>query len=308
MNPFCELVGCRLPIQQAGMGRVANPALAAAVADAGGLGMLALSRHSPAAATRDIDDVQSRTSRAVGVTLLVEFLKPELLECVAESVKVVELFWGWPDAALVPLGNVVGWQVGSPDEAKAAVDAGCSYVIAQGVEAGGHVRGTTPLAELVPIVRSAVSVPVVAAGGIATRGDVERALSLGAAAVRVGTRFVAAIESAAHPLYVEMLSAATGDDTALTETFSEGWPGAPHRVLASSIEAARASADPVATIRQPDGTETPFPRFGTAPPTADMSGDIRAMALYAGTGVDAVKGRLPAAEIVAELTEGLDLQ
>ena len=306
MNPFCELVGCRLPIQQAGMGRVANPALAAAVADAGGLGMLALSRHSPAAATRDIDDVQSRTTRPVGVTLLVEFLKPELLECVAERVKVVELFWGWPESTLVPPGNVIGWQVGSADEAKAAVDAGCSYVIAQGVEAGGHVRGTTPLAELVPIVRDAVRVPVVAAGGIATRADVERALALGADGVRVGTRFVATVESAAHPIYVELLSAATGADTALTETFSQGWPDAPHRVLASSIKAARESVDPVATIRQRDGSETPFPRFGTAPPTADMTGDIRAMALYAGTGVDAVHGRVPASEIVAELAEGLE--
>ena len=94
---------------------------------------------------------------------------------------------------------IVGWQVGDVDEAKAAVDVGCQYVIAQGVEAGGHVRGTIPLHELVPRVRDAVDVPVVAAGGIGTRADVARALALGADAVRVGTRFVAAAESAAHP-------------------------------------------------------------------------------------------------------------
>ena len=289
------------------MGRVANPALAAAVAEAGGLGMLALSRHSPDAATRDIDDVQARTQRPVGVTLLVEFLTPALLERVAERVRIVELFWGWPDAALVPDGNVVGWQVGSVDEAKAAVDAGASYVIAQGVEAGGHVRGTTPLQDLVPAVRSAVDVPVVAAGGIGTRADVSRAFALGADAVRVGTRFVAASESAAHPVYVELLTAATAADTVLTETFSTGWPDAPHRVLASSVAAANSSrAEPVATVLQPDGSQTPFPRFGTAPPTVDMNGDVAAMALYAGTSVDAVQGRLPAAAIIAELTEGLE--
>ncbi len=154
-------------------------------------------------------------------------MKPELLECVAERVPVVELFWGWPDAALVPPGSIVGWQVGSTDEAKAAVDAGCRYVIAQGAEAGGHVRGTVPLDELVPLVRAAVGVPVVAAGGIGRRADVERALSLGADAVRVGTRFVAATESAAHPVYVDLLSAATAADTEVTETFSAGWPHAP---------------------------------------------------------------------------------
>ena len=307
-NRFCTLVGSRLPLQQAGMGRVANPALAAAVAEAGGLGMLALSRHSPEAATRDIDDLRARTSRAVGVTLIVEFLKPQLLDCVAERLPVVELFWGWPEAALVPPGSIVGWQVGSTDEAKAAVDAGCSYVIAQGVEAGGHVRGTVPLDELIPLVRAAVDVPVVAAGGIGTRADVERALSLGADAVRVGTRFVAALESAAHPIYVDLLSAATAADTEVTETFSAGWPHAPHRVLKSSIEAARESdSDPVATVRTPEGGSVPFVRFGTAPPTVDMTGDIRAMALYAGTGVDAVHGRVPAAAIVAELTDGLDI-
>jgi len=308
VNAFCELVGCRVPLQQAGMGRVANPALAAAVADAGGLGMLALSRHSPEAAARDIGDLQSRTSGAIGVTLLVEFMTPELLAAVAERVRVVELFWGWPKRASVPQGNVVGWQVGSVDEAKAAVDVGCRYVIAQGVEAGGHVRGSVPLAELVPSVRAAVDVPIVAAGGIGTRDDVARALALGADAVRVGTRFVAASESAAHPVYVDMLGAATAADTEITEVFGAGWPNAPHRVLSSSIRAAVAGPDPVATIDNADGTATPFVRFGTAPPTANMTGDIGAMALYAGTGVDAVHGRMPAAAIVAELTEGLDAE
>ena len=289
------------------MGRVASPALAAAVAEAGGLGMLALSRHSPEAATRDITDVQSRTTNPVGVTLLVEFLRPELLACVAERVHVLDLFWGWPDPALVPSGSIVGWQIGTTDEAKAAVDAGCSYVIAQGVEAGGHVRGTTPLAQLLPDVRSAVDVPIVAAGGIGTRSDVRAAFALGADTVRVGTRFVAAKESAAHPVYVDLLTAASATDTEITQTFSAGWPDAPHRVLSSCVEAARHStSDPVATVAAADGTPVPFVRFGTAPPTADMTGDIRAMALYAGTGVDAVLGRVAAAEIVAELTGGLE--
>ena len=138
--------------------------------------MLALSRHSPEAASRDIADVQSRTAQPVGVTLLVEFLKSRCYE------RWLSVCGWWSSSGdgrprlLVPSDNIVGWQVGSADEAEAAVDAGCRFVVAEGVEAGGHVRGTTPLTELVPLVRAAVDVPVVAAGGIGTRADVERAL------------------------------------------------------------------------------------------------------------------------------------
>ena len=102
------------------------------------------------------------------------------------------MFWAGPSRRSYADGVIVGWQVGSVDEAKAAVDVGCQYVVAQGIEAGGHVRGTMPLAELVPRGRERGRRPVVAAGGIGTRADVARALDLGADAVRVGTRFVAA--------------------------------------------------------------------------------------------------------------------
>ena len=131
------------------------------------------------AATAEIDDVLGRTNRPVGATLLAHFATPELVDAVAERVPVIEMFWAAPDVAFVRDGVIVGWQVGSVDEAKAAVDVGCQYVIAQGVEAGGHVRGTIPLHELIPRVREAVDVPVVAAGGIGTRADVARALALG---------------------------------------------------------------------------------------------------------------------------------
>ena len=306
-NRFCTLVGCRLPLQQAGMGRVATPALAAAVSDAGGLGMLAFSRHDPDAAIADIEDVLGRTNRPVGATLLALFATPELVDAVAERVPVIEMFWAPPDVAFVRDGVIVGWQVGDVDEAKAAVDVGCQYVIAQGVEAGGHVRGTIPLHELIPRVRDAIDVPVVAAGGIGTRADVTRALALGADAVRVGTRFVAAAESAAHQKYVEMLSEATAADTVMTEAFSLGWPNAPHRVLASCVEAVeKPGPDPVGAMTAADGSQRALERFNTSPPTTATTGQIEAMPLYAGTGVDAVQGRVPGAAIVAELTEGLD--
>jgi NAD(P)H-dependent flavin oxidoreductase YrpB (nitropropane dioxygenase family) len=300
---FCALVGSRLPIQQAGMARVTTPALAAAVSSAGGLGMLAVGRQGVEATKAEVDAVQALTNRPVGVSVIVKFLVPETVAYVAERLPVVEFFWGWPDPALVPAGPVVGWQVGSVEEAVAAVEAGCQYVVAQGVEAGGHVRGTTPQLELVAAVRAAVDVPVVAAGGIGTVDDVRVALDAGADAVRVGTRFLAAIEADVHPQYLAALVAAGPGDTAVSDVFDVGWPDAPTRALARSVAAARAAGpDPVGTIVLADGTHRDLPRRGPTPPTSTTTGDITAMALYAGTGVGAVTSRLPAAAIVAELS------
>ena len=306
MTPFCDLVGCRLPIQQAAMTRVATAALAAAVSRAGGLGMLAIGRQRVEAIRGQVDEVQALTSAPVGATFIVRFLEPETLDYVAERLPVVELFWGWPDPALVRAGVVTGWQVGSVDEARAAVEVGCRYVVAQGVEAGGHVRGTLPLAELVPAVRAAVDVPVVAAGGIGTPGDVRAVLALGADAVRVGTRFLATAEADTHPAYVDAVVAAGPDDTVVTEAFSVGWPDAPHRVLASAAGAALAAGpDPVGTMTLPDGRAVALPRRGATPPTTTTTGQIEAMALYAGRGVGAVTARTTATAIVEELAGGL---
>jgi NAD(P)H-dependent flavin oxidoreductase YrpB (nitropropane dioxygenase family) len=307
MSRFCDLVGCRLPIQQAPLTRVGTPALAAAVADAGGLGMLSIGRQSADAVHRDVDEVLARTTGPVGACFIVRFLDPALVEEVAERLPVVEFFWGWPEPSVVPDGVVTGWQVGSVDEALAAVDSGCGYVVAQGVEAGGHVRGSVALADLVPAVREAVGdVAVVAAGGIGTAADVRAALDGGADAVRVGTRFVAALEADAHPSYVEALIAADGDDTVLGETFSVGWPDAPTRALAFSVAAAEVDGpDPVGHMLLADGSRADLRRRGPTPPTTATTGQIQAMPHYAGMGVGAVTGRAPAADIVAELTDGL---
>src|SRR5213079_183863 len=119
----------------------------------------------------------------------------------------------------------------------AARDAGCDVIVAQGIEAGGHVRGTLGLLPLLDEVRTVIDLPIVAAGGIGTGTAMAAALVAGADAVRVGTRFMVASESTAHPTYVEALIGAGADDTVLTTAFGDGWPDAPHRVLKSAIEA-----------------------------------------------------------------------
>ncbi len=305
MNRFTDLVGSRWPLQQAGMSGTATATLAAAVSNAGGLGMIGVGRQQLAVVERYLDEVATLTTAPVGCTCIAHFVQPGVVELVASRLPIIEFFYEWPEPSRLPANVICGWQVGSVDEAKAAVDAGCSYVIAQGMEAGGHVRGHVPLAELVPAVRSAVTVPVVAAGGIGTAEAVRAALDLGADAVRVGTRFVATRESYAHPAYIDALVGAKADDSVLTEAFGVGWPNAPHRVLRSAIEAAGAApADVVGETVPRGGKPMPMPRFGASSPNRDTTGDISAMALYAGTSVGAIDRVMTAAEVVAELSAG----
>ncbi len=287
------------------MSRTATPALAAGISNLGGLGMLAMGRPTRAAARAQVDDVLALTDRPVGAGFIVLFLDRQILEDVAARLPVIEFFWGWPDPKLVLPDVITGWQVGTVDEAKAAVDAGCQYVVAQGVEAGGHVRGVIPLAELIPAVRAAVGIPVVAAGGIGTAAAVRVALLRGADAVRIGTRFVATVESDAHDHYVDLLIRSTAADTVLTRRFDVGWPDAPVRVLTSALVAAEQSPDgTVAQMAMPDGSIAEIPRFSTTPPNRTTTGNLDAMALYAGTSVDAVTGRTTLASVMNELLVG----
>jgi NAD(P)H-dependent flavin oxidoreductase YrpB (nitropropane dioxygenase family) len=306
MNRFAELVGCKLPLQQAGMSGTATAALAAAVSNAGGLGMIGIGRQKCAVIERYLDEVATMTSAPVGATCIAHFVRPDVVELVASRLPIIEFFYEWPDADRVPARVICGWQVGSVDEAKAAVNAGCQYVIVQGMEAGGHVRGHAPLSQLLHDVREAVEVPIVAAGGIGNAAAVRAAVALGADAVRIGTRFVATRESYAHPDYIAALVAAGTDDSVLTEAFGVGWPDAPHRVLRSSIDAAAAAPEVVGETKLRDGNVMPMPRFGVSSPTRDTTGDIGAMALYAGRSVGSVDRIMTAAEVVADLSAGFD--
>lgn len=302
---FTELVGCRLPIQCASLGGpIGTAPLAAAVSEAGGLGMIA-NPSSAAEVQQLVQDARARTSQPIGIGFLIPFVVAEAVEAAAASVQVVEFFYGDPDRELVRLaqkhGAIVGWQTGAAAEARAAAEAGCDYVVAQGVEAGGHVRGTQCLDDLLAETFASVDVPVVAAGGVGTADRFSTLLAAGAAAVRVGTRFVAAKEADAHPDYVARLIAASSQDTVLTETFANGWPNAPHRVLRSATEAAQAfDGDIVGVVGDRE-----IRVFSPQPATRAVRGEIAAMALYAGQSVDHVTQIQPAAEIVAELTGGL---
>lgn len=290
------------------MGGVATPELAGSVARAGALGMLC--EFAPGSATERMSRALASAGAggAVGMGFFGHWVARDLdtFETAAARLRVVEVFWTAPDRALVNRARragaaLVAWQVGSVPDAVLAEDAGCDFVIAQGVEAGGHVRGTVPRLRLLEDVLAAVTIPVVSAGGIATAEDVAGVIAGGAAAARVGTRFVATAESSAHPAYVEALVRASEGDTVVTTAFGVGWPDAPHRVLRSALEAATAyDGDVVGRNRVGDRVE-PIARFDVATPTKHAEGDITAMALYAGEGVGHVGAVVSAADIVTEL-------
>jgi len=276
---FTDLVGCRLPFQLAVLGGVGTVELARAVEQSGGLGMVPRQVRVP-----------DPRSGALGKGFLIPYLPP--LEEVVEDVRglrVAEFFWGEPDPGIVAAahsaGTLVSWQVGSWEEARSAEAAGCDLVVAQGVEAGGHVRGTQPLDELLGRVLGAVSVPVVAAGGIGSAERVAQLIDAGADAVRVGTRFLTCPECDTHPDYVQALIAAGADDTVVTDHFdADGhWP-ASVRVLRSSLERAIKAGN-----------------RRTSPP-ARVAEEPMSMACYAGLSVANVLDIRPAAAIVRELT------
>jgi len=315
MSAMCERLGIEIPIIQAPMGGAVGPALAAAVSNAGGLGTLALWPVDIDTLRRQIRETQALTSKPFAVNLNLEFPQEERLEaCLREGVPIISFFWSEPSALVERAkgaGAIVLHTVSTAKEARQAVECGVDVVVAQGWEAGGHVRGTVATMPLIPAVVDAVgSVPVVAAGGIADGRGFAAALALGASGAWIGTRFLASNEVAIHPHYRKRLLEATEDDTVyLEELFDIGWPRAPHRVLRNStVDAWEAAGRPATGQRPGEGdvvatskSRGPIVRYRSYTPAADAEGDIDALSLWAGQSVALIHKVQPAAEIVREI-------
>jgi NAD(P)H-dependent flavin oxidoreductase YrpB (nitropropane dioxygenase family) len=152
----------------------------------------------------------------------------------------VTLFWGDP-SEMIPREKDVGlrrvvWQCGSAAEAQAAKRAGADAIIAQGFEAGGHVRGTVTTLALIPEVRDAIGdLRMLAAGGIADGRGLAAVIALGADGAVFGTRFLASHEPAAHPIFKQRVLTAHAAETVHTTLFDVGLPNAPHRVIRTKV-------------------------------------------------------------------------
>jgi NAD(P)H-dependent flavin oxidoreductase YrpB (nitropropane dioxygenase family) len=319
VSPAVELRGVELPIVQAGMGGgLARHELAAAVSEAGGLGTLGL--MAPDVLRREIAAARRLTGKPVAVNLLLPFARGAHFEAAAEADALVT-FWGTPKRRT---GKLWIHQCGSVEEALAAQAAGADAVIAQGVEAGGHVRGDEPALDLLERVRHAVgpTYPVLLAGGIADRGDVTRALDAGAAAAVLGTRFLMTDESRAHPAYKQRLMESR--ETVLTELFGSGWAAAKHRVIwneaaerwlagdhrgPTAVRVLNRALGP-ALAAVPDGLQgrlarlqrPDLPLFAPLAVTDDgPSNLLDAGPLYAGESVARIYDVIPAPEVVRQL-------
>jgi NAD(P)H-dependent flavin oxidoreductase YrpB (nitropropane dioxygenase family) len=316
-TPFCRRLGLTAPVVQAPVGSASTPELVAAVSNAGGLGMLAVSWTPPGSVRERIRATRALTDRPFGINVVLEWDQHDRVRaCVEESVAAVSTFWGDPQPYVDTIhagGALHIHTVGSAEEARRAVDAGVDVIVAQGWEAGGRVWGEVATLALVPAIVDAVRpVPVVAAGGVADGRGLAAVLALGADAAWVGTRFLLAHEASVHATWRRQIQAASETSTLYSTLFDRDWPDAPARTLRNStVRAWERAGRPAApgrpgegdvVARAPDGSC--LYRYGASPAMGGATGDVEALALYAGQSVGIVNDVLPAATIVDELVRG----
>jgi nitronate monooxygenase len=314
-TPVCELLGIEHPIVAAPIS--ADPALPAAVSNAGALGSLGLSWSDDAG--DPVRETAARTNRPfAGNFVLTSDQHHRVDQALSAGLRIVSLIWGDPGSyvdVVHDAGGLVMHTVGSAEEARRAVGSGVDVIIAQGWESGGHVWGGVATLPLVPAVVDAVApVPVIAAGGIGDARGVAAALSLGAQAAWLGTRFLLADEMPIHAEYRRRLIAATETDAEwYPDLYDVGWPDSPHRAIHNSTaEMWEAAGQPPLASRPREGeviahfgSGEPILRYSPAPPMVGTTGEIEALSLWAGQSVALAKQPQPAAEIVAELVSRL---
>ncbi|HXY72800.1 MAG TPA: nitronate monooxygenase [Actinomycetota bacterium] len=329
-TPLCRSLGIEYPILSVGFGISAGPELVSAVSNAGGCGVLGASSGQ-----LPIDELRRRvrrcrelTDRPFGINFLImDFGDPEATDedrawtldrfrmAIEERVPVVVLFWG-DSSTLVEEAHRGGMtalvQVGTVAEARAAAEAGADAIIAQGVEAGGHVRGTTSIWDVLPAVIDAVDpLPVLASGGIGDGAGIARALGLGAQGVSMGTRFVASEEAWVHETYKRRVVDAKPEDTFYGQLFDAGWPAPARALKNAAFRDWEAAGSPPSGSRPGEDTDigvshfewgdTPFPRYAPGMLTPAFDGDPEYGPMWAGESVGAINDLKPAGDIMRDL-------
>lgn len=234
-NPICKLLNIKYPIFQGGMAWIGTAALASAVSNAGGLGIIGAGHMPPDLLRAEIQKAKKWTDKPFGVNIMLmsPFVKEVMEVVIDERVAVVTTGAGNPAEylpALKEVGTKVIPVVASVALAKRLVRSGVDAVIAEGTESGGHVGEITTMA-LIPQVVDAVDVPVIGAGGIGDSRGIMAAFALGASAVQMGSRFVVSEECIAHPNYKNLVLKAKDRSTVVTGRST----GHPVRVLANKM-------------------------------------------------------------------------
>jgi len=311
-----RLLNIDIPIILAPMSNAVSPELAAAVSNAGGLGMLSATWRDLENIRQVIRKTRSLTSRPFGVNLVLAWPQAERLAiCLEEGVPVISFFYGDSSKYIERVhaaGALVMHTIGSAAEARLASEAGVDILVAQGWEAGGHVWGKVATFPLVPCVVDAVAPkPVIAAGGIADGRGVAAAFMLGAAGVWVGTRFLLSEEAVIHTVYQQKLLQAAETDAVYSTLFDTGWPDSPHRSLRNdTIEQWEAAGNPPSGHRPNEnevigtyGDGNSIRRYEASYPEPGAIGQLESMCLYAGQSVGLASRVQPAAEIVHTMAE-----
>ena len=291
-----ELLGIEYPIIQGGMAWVAEYHLAAAVSEAGGFGVIGAASAPPEIVREQIRKVKELTDKPFGVNvMLMNPNAPEVAKVVVEEgVKAVTTGAGNP-AAFMEMWKAAGIKVmpvvASVGMAKMMEKAGADAVVAEGTESGGHIGSATTMT-LVPQVADAVSIPVIAAGGIGDGRGVAAAVMLGAEAVQMGTRFIVAEESIVHENYKEKVIKAKDIDSEVTGRST----GHPIRVLRNKMtrEYLKMEADGV------ELEELERLTLGSLR-KAVMEGDVVHGSLMAGQIAGLVKQKQTCKEIIEEI-------
>lgn len=217
---LCDMLGIRYPLFQGGMAHISDARLAAAVSEAGGLGILSAASGDVAKVSDEIDKIRALTDRPFGVNIMLLGKNVEELAALIAEKKVPVVTTGagtpgkyipmWKDAGVKVIPVVPSCAV-----AKLAARAGADAVIAEGGESGGHVGDLTTMA-LVPQVCDAVNIPVIAAGGLYDGRSVAASLMLGACGVQLGTRFLTAVECSISAEYKKRVLEAKDTSTIVT--------------------------------------------------------------------------------------------
>lgn len=314
---FTSLAGIDLPIVQAPIGSATTAELAAAVSNAGGLGMLSLTWRSPNEARELIRQTKELTDRPFGINLVLLWDAAERLTiALEEGVPIISLSWGDPGPWVEQIheaGALLVHMVGSTAEAIGTKLAGADAIVAQGYEAAGHVEGQTGIMALLPEMIDAVApTPVLAAGGIGDGRGLAAALCLGASGAWMGTRFLLSTEADAHPDYQRWLIDAGASNTIYTTLFRGGWPPhtplrtLPNKTLQLWEEAGRPEegrGPGEGDVIGQTGRGQAIIRYHDDFPGAHTTGDLQSMVLYAGESVGVMHEILPAGEIVTSVAD-----
>ncbi|KAK9136605.1 hypothetical protein Sjap_007199 [Stephania japonica] len=322
MVQFGGILGFDNGIVLAPMGAdVAGPKLVAAVANAGGVGLLAGPVNNYDMTMKAINDTKKLTSKPFGCGILLEFDESRTVQAIFDGkLACMQVYWGDYTKEMVDEAHKHGvkilHQVGSVADAEKAVAAGVDAIITQGVEAGGHIIGQVTVMALVPRVVDIVGdrdIAVVAAGSITDPRGYVASLSLGAKGICMGTRFVATKEAYANDYYKQQLLHYTEADTDRTDLYSRATWRAPVRCLNTPFhkqwknapeDVQNDESQPIIGYSIIYGGETVLRRFAGQVANPTTAGELENMVMYAGQGVGLVRDIPPAGELIDRFVEG----